>query len=230
MSDILFLRFCVFSSFYEFVGVAFSDHVARLCSVGRTNDAAFFEHVDEFRRTRVTDSELPLQVRSRCLTGFYYSLFCLRVQLIFFVFISHRRKYRIQSATDFSCVRKVDLTWKRSLSVFHDERDHFLYLAFRKIGSLDATRFRHFSREEEHVACAEQFLRTPGVENGARVDLRSDLERNARRDVGLDEAGDDLYRWTLCRKDEVDADGAAHLRQSHDAGFELARIRRHDCL
>ena len=44
----------------------------------------------------------------------------------------------------------------------------------------------------EHVAAAEQVLGALLVEDGARVDLLRDAERDARREVRLDHAGDDV--------------------------------------
>src|SRR5471032_2519797 len=73
----------------------------------------------------------------------------------------------------------------------------------------------------EHVALAQQLFATLLAENGAAVDLGRDLEGNARREVRLDGAGDDVDRRTLRRHHDMDAGGARHLRQALDGGFDL---------
>src|SRR2546427_228814 len=58
--------------------------------------------------------------------------------------------------------------------------------------TLDARRLARIDRLVQHVATSEKLLRAAGVEDHPAVDLRADGERDARRDVGLDEAGDDV--------------------------------------
>src|SRR2546430_2077592 len=74
--------------------------------------------------------------------------------------------------------------------------------------ALDAGRLARVHRLIQHVAAAQQLLGATGVENDAAVDLRADCERDTRRDVGLDEACDDVGRRSLCGDDQVDADRA----------------------
>src|SRR3546814_7976470 len=57
----------------------------------------------------------------------------------------------------------------------------------RPVHALDPPALRHV----EHVALAEELLRALFAEDGAAVDLGGDVEGNARREVGLDGAGDD---------------------------------------
>ena len=73
----------------------------------------------------------------------------------------------------------------------------------------------------------EQLLGAVAVENGARIDLRRHAERDARREVGLDEAGDDVHRRPLRGEQQVDADGAGHLRQACDGLLDLVARHHH---
>ena len=54
------------------------------------------------------------------------------------------------------------------------------------------------------------------------------LERDARREVGLDHAGDHVDRRALRGEHQVDADGARHLRQARDRLLDLGRRGEHE--
>ena len=77
----------------------------------------------------------------------------------------------------------------------------------------------------EHVALAEQLFGALLAQDGAAVDLRGDLEADARREIRLDRAGDDVDRRALRRGDQVDAGGARHLRQALHRAFDLLAAR-----
>ena len=81
------------------------------------------------------------------------------------------------------CKRKVLLT-----DILHG----LLHFLIRDKGSLHAHRLRNSLREEEHISFSEQFFRTDTVQNGPRVNARGDRKRDARRDIRLDEAGNDI--------------------------------------
>ena len=70
-----------------------------------------------------------------------------------------------------------------------DDRGDFL---LADEGALHAVERGAAGRHEEHVAAADQRLGAATIQNGARVDLRGDLEADTRRQVGLDEARDDI--------------------------------------
>jgi hypothetical protein len=69
-----------------------------------------------------------------------------------------------------------------------DRRD----LRLVDVRALDALELRRADGREEHVALAQQRLGAVLVEDHARVGLRGDRERDPRRHVGLDHAGDDV--------------------------------------
>ena len=53
------------------------------------------------------------------------------------------------------------------------------------------------------------------------------LERDARRNVGLDQAGDHVHRRALRGEDQVDAGGARLLRQARDQLLDLLADHHH---
>ena len=82
-------------------------------------------------------------------------------------------------------------------------------------------------RREEHVAPAEELFGPGVVEDGPAVDLGRHRECDARRDVGFDQAGDDVDRGPLRGDDQVDPHGAGHLGQPADDFFEVRRRDHH---
>src|SRR6202034_3774911 len=87
----------------------------------------------------------------------------------------------------------------------------------RAVHTADASTTRHV----EHVALSEQLLRAHFAENGAAVDLRGDLERDAGREVRLDRAGNDIDRRTLRGEDHMQAGGARHLCEALYRAFDV---------
>ena len=79
----------------------------------------------------------------------------------------------------------------------------------------------------EHVALAQQGLGAHLVENGSGIDLGRDLEGDARGNVGLDQAGDDIDRRALGGQDQVDAGGARLLGQTGDQLLDFFADHHH---
>ncbi len=128
----------------------------------------------------------------------------------------------------------------RALTLFEDlfhvagsalrapEVDDRLDLRVAHERALDAGRLARVDRLIKHVSAAEQLLRAAGVEDDPAVDLRADSECDARRDVGLDKARDDVRRRALRGDDEVDADRAGELRDAADELLDLACRDHHE--
>ena len=91
-----------------------------------------------------------------------------------------------------------------------------LHLFIRDEAALHALRLALSERSKEHIALADELFRARRVENDARFHGGRDRKGNARRDIGLHQAGDDVRGRTLGGNDEVDAGGAAHLRDTAD--------------
>ena len=81
---------------------------------------------------------------------------------------------------------------------------------------------------DQHVAHAYQALGARLVEDHPAVGDRGHLEREPRRDVGLDDAGDDVDRRALRRDHEVDAHGSCHLGDAADRRLDVARRDHHE--
>jgi hypothetical protein len=64
---------------------------------------------------------------------------------------------------------------------------------------------------DEHVAAANELLGAAGIEDGSGIDFGGDFEGDTGREVGLDGAGDNVYRGALGGYDEVYAYGAGQL-------------------
>ena len=94
--------------------------------------------------------------------------------------------------------------------------------------ALGADQFRRTGRQIKHVALAEQFVRAHRVENRPRIHAcAAHLERDARRDVRLDDAGDDVHARPLRGDDAMDARRARHLRDARDGHFHVGGRDEH---
>ena len=95
-------------------------------------------------------------------------------------------------------------------------------------GALGADQLGRAGRQIKHVALAEQFVGAHGVENGARIHLGGDLKGDARGNVRLDDAGDDIHARPLGGDDAMDAGGARHLGDAGDGHFHIGGRDEHE--
>ena len=102
-----------------------------------------------------------------------------------------------------------------------DMRDDRFDLVRRDKAALHAGGFALAQRRIQHIALADQLFRAGRIQNDARLDLARHRERDARRDVRLHDAGDDVRRGALGRNDKVHARGARLLRNAADRGLDL---------
>ena len=68
----------------------------------------------------------------------------------------------------------------------------------------------------QHIAVTQQRFGAHLIKNSARINPRRHLKGNARRNIGLDESGNYINGWALCRQNQVNARGARLLRQARD--------------
>ncbi len=94
--------------------------------------------------------------------------------------------------------------------------DHAIDLVVAQVGSLAAQQRARAGPEEQHVAVAQQLVGPHFVEHHAAVRAARDLERDAGRQVRLDQAGDDVDRRLLRGEHQVNTDRPALLRQPND--------------
>ena len=80
----------------------------------------------------------------------------------------------------------------------------------------------------EHVALAQQLFAALFAKNGAAVDFRRNLKRNAAWKICLNGAGDDINRRALRRSDEVNACSTRHLRQTLHGTFDFLASHHHE--
>src|SRR5579864_9172513 len=171
-------------------------HLARLGALVAPDDAVLRQLVDDAPRARVADVELPLHER--------HGRGALRRDGA-----SRTREQRVELALLAWAPLPLrprafleDLLHVARAALRFPEVDHGLDLGVAHEGALDARRLARVDRLVEHVAAAEQLLRSARVEDHAAVDLGTDRESDAGRDVGLDEPGDDVRRRPLRRDDE----------------------------
>ena len=194
------------------------EHLPEAAAVGRPDDAAVLHLVEDAGRPRVADAQATLEQRCRCLVGATHDVHRLREQRIgVVVLVVLARPAALLAAA----ARGRDLgAILRSALRAPMARDR-LDLGVGDEDALEPRGAWRVDRLVEHVTAPEQVLRADGVEDRARVDAGGHREGDAARDVGLDEAGDDLDRWALGGHDEVDARGAGELRDAGDRGLDL---------
>ena len=95
-------------------------------------------------------------------------------------------------------------------------------------GTLRALQLRGAGRQVEHVALADELLRSLGIEDHAGVELRGDLEGDAAGDVCLDDDCDHVGAWSLRGDDQVNASGAGFLGDAGDAAFDICGSGLHE--
>ena len=109
------------------------------------------------------------------------------------------------------------------LDLFDDAFD----LLIRDEAALHAQRLALAERRVEHIALADQLFCAGGIQNDARLDLARDRERDARGDVRLHDAGDDVRGRTLRCNDQVHACGTRLLRDAADRVLDFLRRDHH---
>ena len=96
-----------------------------------------------------------------------------------------------------------------------------------QVGALAAQQGAGAGPEEQHVAVAQQAFGAHFIQHDAAVGAAGDLEGDPGRQVGLDQAGDDVDGRFLRGEDQVDADGATLLRQANNVLFDFLAGRHH---
>ena len=107
------------------------------------------------------------------------------------------------------------------------ELDDRLDLGVGDEGALHAHRLAGADRHEEGVTHADELLRARLVEDDPAVGEAGGGERQPRRHVGLDQAGDDVDRRALRGQHQVDAGGTRLLGDPDDRLLDVARGDHH---
>ena len=90
-----------------------------------------------------------------------------------------------------------------------------------------ALRIDDAGRQEQHIALAEQIFRTHLVKNRAAVDFAGHLESNACRNIGFNQAGNDIHAWALGGKNQMDAGCACFLGKTGNQFFDFLACSHH---
>src|SRR5260370_25807137 len=176
----------------------------RLAAVRRTDDTVALHAIQNARRTPVAQAKMPLQGRRRSLSHLEHEthgVFVLRVLLLV-------GKLALGRSVAFVGRRDQEALVVFRLVLSLPEIDHALDLRLRNERAVHACQARGARRQEQHVALAQQVLGTHHVENGPRIYARGHTEADARREVGLDQAGDHVHAGTLRGQHQVHAHGA----------------------
>ncbi len=200
-------------------------HFAVAVGLHRRHEARALHLLDQTRGAVVADAQVPLHERDRRPPGLEHDRHRLVVHRIGFGVGAFDRHAVGVVACDAAFEQSLDVLRLAQLLQVLDDAMHF---AVRHERAVHALRVAGSRRQEQHVALAEQRLGAHLVENRARVDLARHLERNARRNVRLDEAGDHVDRRTLRGEDEMDAGGARLLRDARDELLDLLAGHHHE--
>ena len=102
-----------------------------------------------------------------------------------------------------------------------------MHLVVADKGAVHANRHAGAAGHVEHVTHAQQGFGAHLVQDGAAVDLAADLKGDARRYVGLDQAGNHIDAGTLRRQNQVNARRARLLRQPGNQFLDLLAHHHH---
>ena len=82
-------------------------------------------------------------------------------------------------------------------------------------------------RQVKHVPHTEQRFSPLLVKDGARINLRGDLEGNPGRNIGLDKASNDIHGWALSCQNQVYASRPRFLGNPRNQLFDLLANNHH---
>src|SRR5207245_844086 len=189
-------------------------HLAGFRALVAADHAVLGELVDDATGTRIPDVELALHQRHRGRTLRRDGASSAREQRIELA-LGGLASLPLRAGPLFEDLLHIARAALRAPEV--DDRLHFGIADER---ALDPSRFTRVDRLVQHVATTQQLLRAARVEDDAAVDLRADRERDARRDVGLDETGDDVRGRPLRGDHEMNAHGTRQLCDATDELFD----------
>src|SRR3569833_2149072 len=195
------------------------DYLAHAVRLQRTHHARALHLLDHARRAVVTDLEPALHAGDGGAARLGDDLHGLIVQRV-----------ALGVAAAFAAIETLTvhyLVFIFRLALDLELLDDLVLLLIGDDGAMHAHGHAGAGRKIEHVAVTEQVFRALLVEDGARIDTRRDLEGDARRDVGLDQTGDDVDRRPPRRKHEMDARGARLLREPRDELLDLLADQHH---
>src|SRR3569623_300045 len=180
------------------------DHFAHTIGLQRTDHAGPLHLFDHARGAVVADLEAALDAGDRRTPRFGDELHGLIIKWIALGVTAHFACETGAAVADiaFAIQNFVEIIGR---AAHFELLDHLVHFLIGHEGTVQAHGHAGAGREIEHVAVAEQMLGALLVEYRARIDARRYLEGAARRNVGLDEARDDVDRRPLGSMHEMDA-------------------------
>src|SRR5579884_3900811 len=158
-----------------------------------TYEAFFLHPLDQPCSTVVSDPELALKVRGRCLLALGNDLDGLAIKLCLCIVLAARLPVEQVAAVFRLLGDRLNIIRSTLLApMFSNGSD--LFVAHEWAMHSD---YLLAAWHVEHVALAEQLLGALLAKNRSAVDLTRDLEAHSRGKVCLDHAGDHVHRRTL---------------------------------
>src|SRR3954464_10995888 len=154
--------------------------------VGGADDAVLLHPLDQPRGIVVADAELALEVGGRGLLALRYRLHRLAVELRLGIVLAGRLTLEHVAAVLRFLGDRLDIFGPALRLPEFGDGANLLVGDERAVDPGDLLAAGHV----EHVALAEQLLGALLTEDGARIDLRGDRERDSGGQVRLDHSGD----------------------------------------
>src|SRR5205809_1951067 len=167
-----------------------------------TDDTVLFHEIDQASSPAVANSQAALQRGSgsaACVANHANRVLVkIIVNVLATLDIAVGRTFRLAVLV---LRRRQQLLLVFRLGLLAPEVAHGSDFFFRHQRPVNAMKPRRPGRQIQHVASSKQRFRAVRIENGARIHLAGNAERNASREVRLDQAGDHVHGGPLRRKD-----------------------------
>ena len=193
-------------------------HFAGLRSGIGADDAVLGHKIDESRGASVADAERALEQRAAAAAFADHDVDGRFVELVAFAQLFHQSAVAVVRAFHLHVDKLGDEVLLAAAAAAVDQPSD---LVVAQVSALSAEQGARARPEKQHVAVAEQFVGAHFVEHHAAIDAAGDLERDAGRQVRLDQTGDHVDGRFLRGQDQVDADRAALLGQADDVLFDF---------
>ena len=199
-----------------------------LGALERADDAALLDLVDDACGARVTKLEPALQHGRGCLPTVHDDVDRFLDHLVLVLArVAGRAAALAVHLLRLALDVLEDLLIIFSRACLLDMRDDRLDLVRRDKAALHAGGLALAERCIQHIALADQLFRAGRIQDDARLDLARYRKRDARRDVRLHDAGDDVRRGALGRYDQMHTRSARFLRNTADRGLDLLGCDHH---
>src|SRR5581483_2710641 len=204
------------------------EQFARLGAIGSAHDAVLLHEVNQVSRATVAYAQTALQQGSGGFAELDHQAHGIfEERIVFAVFAALGASAGLALFALFLGSFE-ELLLVLGLSLRAPKLDHGGDFFFSNKWRMQPMNPRGTRGQIEHVAFAKQGLRSIGVENGTGVNFGSDPEGNSRREISLDQAGNDVDGRPLRRQHQMNTDRACHLRQSSDRFLDVVLVEHHE--